>query len=198
MKHLLERLWLPMFDSDDGGGTGGEGGKTQPEDGQEPAGKIDKEGADGKVPPWKDGEFDAERAWKKIQALEGDKGNLKTRAEEAETQLKAREDAEKTEQQKLEERAATAEREATELREDAIRRRVAMKYGLEEDDLDLLGSGDEEQIEGRAKRLAERDKGQEPESSRRPKERLRPGAAPSTDVEPSDPRELASRVSRGA
>jgi len=56
-----------------------------------------------------------------------------TRAKEnaaAAAQLKALEDAQKTEQQRLEERAATAERLATEREADAIRARVALEKGL--------------------------------------------------------------------
>jgi len=56
-----------------------------------------------------------------------------TRAKEnatAAAQLKALEDAQKTEQQRLEERATAAERLATEREADAIRARVALEKGL--------------------------------------------------------------------
>ena len=193
MKHLLERLWLPLFDADDGAGSGSDG---KPEGGQEPAGKVEE--GDGKRPPWKDGEFDAERAWKKIQALEGDKDKFKSRAEEAEGKVKTFEERDKTETERLNDAKEAAAKEAAALKAENIRLRARAKYGLSEEDDELLGDGDEEDIEARAKRVAELKKGQEPEESRRPKERLRPGAAPSTEVEPSDPKTLASRVSRGA
>lgn len=66
------------------------------------------------------------------------------------------EDAAKTEQQRLEERAAAAERERDEARVELTRLRMAARYGIGEDDLDLLGSGTDEEIEARARRLAER------------------------------------------
>lgn len=66
------------------------------------------------------------------------------------------EDAAKTEQQRLEERAAAAERERDETRAELTRLRVAARHGIGEEDLDLLGSGTDEEIEARARRLAER------------------------------------------
>ena len=82
-----------------------------------------------------------------------------TRAKEnaaAAKRLAEIEDAAKTEQQRLEDRATAAERERDEARVELTRLRMAARYGITEDDLDLLGSGTDEEIEARAKRLAER------------------------------------------
>lgn len=66
------------------------------------------------------------------------------------------EDAQKTEQQRLEDRAAAAEAERDTARQELTRLRMAARYGIGEDDLDLLGSGTDDEIEARAKRLSER------------------------------------------
>ena len=66
------------------------------------------------------------------------------------------EESQKSEQQRLEDRAAAAERERDEVRVELTRLRMATRYGISEDDLDLLGVGTDEDIEARAKRLSER------------------------------------------
>lgn len=82
-------------------------------------------------------------------------GQAKANADAAK-RLAELEDAQKSEAQRLEERAAAAERERDEVRVELTRLRMATRYGIAEDDLDLLGSGSDEEIESRAKRLAER------------------------------------------
>jgi hypothetical protein len=163
--------------------------------------KAAEEAEAAKKPPWgSDDEFDPKRAWKLITDLRDDLGKLKSERDEAKGKVKEHEDSTKSDQDKLTESKTAAEKRADEAEQNATRLRVAMEHGLDKEDLDLLGSGDEEQIEARAKRLAERsappdDTGQEPR--RRPQERLRPGAAPSADPEKSDPASLAEQVPRG-
>lgn len=66
------------------------------------------------------------------------------------------EDAQKTEQQKLAEQLDAAKAEGGTAKAEAARLRAAIKYGLTEDDLELLEGVPAEQVEDRAKRLAER------------------------------------------
>lgn len=143
-------------------------------------------------------ELDLDRAKAKIAKANQEAASLRKRLKEAEPLAqKAREaeEAAKDEKTKLAEAKEAAALEATEAKAEVIRLRMAIKYGLEEEDLDLLGTGDEEAIENRAKRLVERSRGQEPEN-RRPRERLRPGAVPSSEPEESDPSKLAAKVPR--
>lgn len=127
--------------------------------------------------------------------------------EAAEAKVREFEDANKSESEKLTDRATTAEKAAEEANAELTRLRVAMKYDLSEEDLDFLGSGDEEQIEERAKRLAERlkpksdpDPDPEPDPDpdplkRRPTEKTkRTGATSRTEPDEMDPAKLADAI----
>jgi hypothetical protein len=113
---------------------------------------------------------------------------------EAAKRLQEIEDAQKTAEQKAAEAAARTQQELAEARTDAARYKAAAKFQVPEDYFDLLGSGDEEQIVGRAERLgsliglrAENERltaeletlRQGKPSTQRPTEALRPGATPS-------------------
>lgn len=155
-----------------------------------------------KKPPWGDDEnFDAERAWKLIQDLRGDVAKVKSENEELRTWKQKREDADKTDDEKREERATKAEKEAAENARDAARLRVALKKGLTETQAKRLVGDSEEDLEKDADELLASFKQEEEESgggtTRRPKERLRPGAAPSSEPEETDPRKLADQVPQG-
>lgn len=63
------------------------------------------------------------------------------------------EESQKTEAQKIADRAAAAERERDEAKADGLRYKAAAKHGVDEDHFDLLGTGDEETIAGRAERV---------------------------------------------
>jgi len=63
-------------------------------------------------------------------------------------------ESQKTEQQRLADQVAASQREVEVARSDALRFRIAAKHRLSEDDLDLLGTGTEEQLEARATRIA--------------------------------------------
>lgn len=137
----------------------------------------------------------------------------KTKAREQEQRAKANakkaadfdafQESQKTEQQKIADRAAQAERERDEARTDGLRYKAAAKHGITEDeDLDLLGSGDEETIEKRAARIGEFSAlrkeneslraqleaatGKPVPSNGRPVEALKPGATPVPPTTPSD------------
>lgn len=137
--------------------------------------------------------FDKDRALETIRKQRESEKAALDRAKALEARVQEYEDRDKTETQRTAEAREKAEKDAADARAEAIRLRVAMKHGLSEEDLDLLGTGDEEQIEARAKRLAELSaakNGDEPR--RRPQERLRsgvaPGAEPNEETEPGLPR----------
>jgi hypothetical protein len=112
------------------------------------------------------------------------------------------EESRKTDQEKAAERASKAEQEAREARLDSLRYRAAVKHGIGEDAFDLLGSGEEDEITERAKRVGgllaaakERDglkaevdrltaenealrEGKPVPATGRPVEQLQPGATP--------------------
>lgn len=111
---------------------------------------------------------------------------------EAATRLAEIEDAQKSEQQKILDRQSAIERERDEAKADGLRYKAAAKHGIGEDYFDLLGSGDEEAIVGRAERVgtlirenaemkAELEAlraGKPAPASGRPTEALKPGATP--------------------
>lgn len=141
--------------------------------------------------------FDQDRAMATIKAQRESEAAAKKRAQELEARVKEYEDRDKTEQQRSAEAAEASKREAADAKAEVIRLRMLVKYGLDEEDLDLLGAGDEAQIEARAKRLSDRFAGKADDPKRRPKERLRSGATGDTEPEEKDPSKLAGQVSRG-
>lgn len=154
-----------------------------------------------KKPPWgSDEEFDPARAWKKIQAVEGDKDKLRSRLEEVEGKLKEREDAEKSEQQKLEEGKSSADERAKTAEAEAARLRVALKKGLDETQAKRLVGDDEAALEKDADELLasfkKEDDDEDNKPPSRPKERLRSGAASGKEPEDDSPAALAEQVSR--
>lgn len=111
---------------------------------------------------------------------------------EAAKRLAEFEESQKTEQQKIADRAAAAERERDEAKADGLRYKAAAKHQIGEDYFDLLGSGDEETISSRAERVGSLLKenaamkaelealraGKPAPVSGRPTEALKPGATP--------------------
>lgn len=154
-----------------------------------------------KKPPWGDDkDFDAEKAWKLLQAKDSDKDKLRERLEALEAEKKKEEDAKKSEGQKLQEALDEAKRTAGSASQEAARLRVALKKGLTETQAKRLVGESEEELEADADDLLasfKQDDDDEQDSRRRPTERLRPGAAPSADADPSDPKKLAEQVPRG-
>lgn len=84
-------------------------------------------------------------------------------------------DAEKTELQRAQERLASSEEALEALQAENTRLRLAARYGIAEENHDLLGSGSPEEIESRAKRLAAMQKEQAKPPVNTPVEQL--GAA---------------------
>lgn len=89
----------------------------------------------------------------KAQARENEK-RAKDNAQKAKD-YDAYVESQKSEQQKLADQVAASQREAETARSDALRYRIAAEHGIKGDDLDLLGTGSEEQLTARAKRIAE-------------------------------------------
>lgn len=151
--------------------------------------------------PWgDDANFDPDRAWALIEATRGDREKLKRERDDLAREKQAREDADKSEQQKLEERTTLAEQQAAASSREAARLRVALKKGLTETQAKRLVGDTEEELEADADELLasfiaqEDDPGQDP--PRRPRERLRPGAAPASEPEVTHPADLAALVRR--
>lgn len=157
-------------------------------------------GDDSQKPPWgDDDDFDPERAWKLIQKL---RASDKTQeVERLRAELKRHEDSQKTDAQKLEERATTAEQTAAAATREAARLRVALRKNLTEAQARRLVGDTEEELEADADELLasfkQDDDGAEPQ--RRPRERLRPGAvrrSSDDDDDENDPAKLAALVPR--
>ena len=122
------------------------------------------------------------------------KAALKKANEEAKNlrlKLKEYEDRDKTEAERISERLAEAEKRAL----DADRLEIALEKGLTKSQAKRLVGSTREELEADAEELladlgVDDDK---PSTSRRPQERLRPGAAP--EAEPvKSPQELADAV----
>lgn len=149
------------------------------------------------TPPWaSEGDFDPAKAWSLIEGLRADKEKLSARpalTDEQQKQLNeynALVEASKSDQQRLQEAEAAARRDADTAKSDATALRIAIKHGLGEADIDLLGSGTEEQVNARAQRIADLRAAAAPGTptpvpGQRPVEQLRPGATP-TDAKTED------------
>lgn len=149
--------------------------------------------------------FDADRAKAKIAKANSEAKGLRARVKELEqyeAKAKADEDAKKPEIERLTDRAAKAEQRAAEVEAELIRERIARRHGISDDDLDLLGSGSEEQIEARAQRLAAKNAAAAgvqvtAPPSEKPVERLRPGATSTdTSIAPEDAYPSSWRTAR--
>jgi hypothetical protein len=139
--------------------------------------------------------FDSERAMAKIKKANDEAKGLRTRVKELEAfEAKVREfeESQKSEADKIQDRAAKAEQRAQAVEAELIRERIARRHHLDEDDMDLLGAGTEEQIEARAKKIAAKNAaaaGAQATAppSEKPIEKLRPGATSSEkDLAPQD------------
>lgn len=107
----------------------------------------------------------------------------RTKLRDVEPLVKAAQEAEeanKTEIQRAQERASKLEKDYTTLQENNWRLELAVTHGIPHDQIDLIGSGSREEMEGRAARLAPLFSSTKttPPPSDRPVEGLRPGATP--------------------
>lgn len=118
---------------------------------------------------------------------------------EALAQLKQIEDRDKTEAQKLQERAEAAEQKLATAERNAMVASVALSKGLTEAQAKRLIGTTQEELEADADELlstfgSSTNGGQDPPRTTR--ERLRPGAVPSAEEEENDPKKLAAQVPR--
>lgn len=98
--------------------------------------------------------FDADYVAKLRQEAAKYRTEAKANAEAAQ-RLAEIEDAQKSEAQKAAERIAELEKQATEAQRDALRFKVASKFGITDEDADLfLTASDEETLTKQAERLA--------------------------------------------
>lgn len=141
-----------------------------------------------------DGDGKGKGKGKKLETVDDYKAELeRVRKESADRRVKLREleplakaaleaeEAKKTEVQKALERAEAAEKRDREREENFNRLDVAVKVGIDPDNIDLIGPGSREEMEQRALRVkamqdAQAAPGAPP--SDRPVEGLRPGASP--------------------
>ena len=149
--------------------------------------------------------WDPERAQAKIKKANDEARNLRTRVKELEAlEVKVREfeESQKTESQKVQERAEQAEQRAQAVEAELLRERIARRHKIDEDDMDLLGSGTEEQIEARAKRIAAKNAAAAAVAatappSDKPVQQLRPGATGADkDIAPPDAYPSSWRTAR--
>ena len=113
-------------------------------------------------PPWgSPEEFDAEKAWALITKLRDQKNDpaAAKKISDLEGKVAAFEDANRTETERVQARAEAAEKTAAEAAVQLARMKAVVKFGLTEDDLELLGTGTAEEIEARAEKLSARLKG---------------------------------------
>lgn len=111
-----------------------------------------------------------------------------TQLRQAAEAYQQQQDAQKSEIQRATERTQTVEQQLADLRSTNARLMAAASHGIPPDLIDLLGSGTDEEIDGRAAVLAERLRATAPApvpaltpaAQQRPVESLTPGAAPAS------------------
>lgn len=139
--------------------------------------------------------FDAERAMAKIRKANDEAKGLRSRVKELEayeSKVREIEEAKKSDEQRIQERAEQAERDAQAARNELLVERIARRHRLDDDDMDLLGTGTEEQLEARAKKIAAKNQAAAGASaiappSDKPVQQLRPGATGAEkDIAPPD------------
>lgn len=202
LKVELERHWPAMQDALRASGV-----PLNDETDEEREAREAKEAADAAAAaaakPWGDDkDFDPEKAWKLIQNVRGDAEKLKKERDTLATQVKAAEDATKSDTQKLEERATTAESGLSTAQRETARLRIALKKNLTETQAKRLVGDTEEELEADADELLASFKDDANEDGdgggerRTPKPRMRTGTAPSSEPEETDPEKLAELVPR--
>jgi hypothetical protein len=151
--------------------------------------------------PWGDDkEFDPDKAWKLIENVRGDVDKLKKERDTLAKQVKDHEDATKSDTQKLEDRATTAEQQLAAERRTAVRLEVAIEKGLTPTQAKRLVGDTKEELAADAdellKSFKDDDDGGSGDSRRTPKPRLKPGASGGAEPEETDPEKLAAQVPR--
>lgn len=190
----MRRRHLMFCSPDDtGGANGGAGG--------EPDTKVGDDGGQdgaGSEPDWK---AEAEK-WKTLSRKH--ETQAKSNADAAK-RLKELEDADKTELQRATDTATAEKNRADAAEAKATKYEVAAEHGIQAKHMKYLHGATKEEIEESAKGILEdfpeiyaasSDTDAGTTKPTRPKERLRPGAAPSEELDETDPRKLAAGLPR--
>ena len=142
--------------------------------------------------------FDSERAKAKIAKVNAEAANLRKRLKELEplaAKAKELEDAGKSETQREREAREAAEKRASDAEQRLLRMEVAQAKGLTAAQAKRLVGTTAEELEADADELLESFGTREaPPVPRRPREALRPGGAPESEPEETDPRKLAALI----
>jgi hypothetical protein len=126
----------------------------------------------------------------------------KNELNQAKGRVKEFEDATKSEHEKLTERASELEQKLTTAEAHAARFEIALEKGLTKSQAKRLVGSTREELEADADELLEdlgvrKDaKDDEKQTTRTPRERLRPGASPEAEPEETDPAKLADAVQK--
>lgn len=142
------------------------------------------------APPWGEN-FDAEKAWNLVQNLRADKDRLSQRPvltpeqQQKLDEYTRLEEASKSDAQRLQEAATTAQKDADTARSQALRLQVALDHGIGKDDLVMLQGSTAEELAQAAQWIAAKNAAAgaappvvPPVPGQRPIEQLRPGATP--------------------
>lgn len=114
--------------------------------------------------------FDADYVKKLRDEAAKYRTEAKTNADAA-RRLAAIEEASKTEAQKQADQLASAQREATQAKADALRFKIAAKFGVSDEDTDLFLTGsDEETLTKQAQRLTDREAERKKQGNHVPRE----------------------------
>lgn len=149
---------------------------------------------DGKSPGW-DGDFDADRAARLVTNLREESKKSKDELAELRKKLTEKEDAEKSEFQRLQDRAERAETELNATRSALLTAEISKEFGVP---AELLTGSNREEIEAKAKALAEwatAAKRPSDEMPSKPKARLLQGhSSGDTEGEAFDPAVTAAKI----
>src|SRR5690606_14991567 len=111
-----------------------------------PASETAETKTEGQAPEGWEGDFDADRAKSLIE-------KLRSELKETKGRLGEKEEAEKSEYQKLMDRASKAEKELETARMDLYRLRAQYKHGLTDEHMEFIAGATEEEINSRAEKL---------------------------------------------
>jgi hypothetical protein len=144
-----------------------------------------------KSPEW-DGPFDPERAARLVANLRSDLEKAKAELVSAKSTVEEKVEAEKSELQRLSERAESAERELTETRSALTRLSVAKEFHLPEEMVGFL-TGSEEEMKAKAEQLSRFVKRPADDVPGKPKATLTPGHG-GDETPVFDPAKVAASV----
>ena len=138
----LARPWIATVTSDDNGGSGAAAGENTA---RQPA----QQSAD--EPKFTQAELDEKLQTRLRREREKYADFEKFKADSE--RLRQVEEAEKTEAQKAADAVAAAQKAEADARAEAVRYKAAAAHGIGPDDIDLIGSGSEDEVMARAERL---------------------------------------------